>query len=274
MREPSLVIPVTASIDDDAWCTPTVTTCPWCGGITDRRCCAPRWNASAGGPTGSRAGTSWRFPPSPSWEVRVAYSAWQRWTNGEIAASPALPIPNTYFPRTRSDESPALADSRPVLIGETRAHSELARLMVDRNFVLRWALRRRDDVGFRVTERELPTYPPGTIPRSAGRSGRLGGGSRAGPVLGQPAGSNTQVELAVHRLECSRRCGGGQLARDGATRRVWGTYGVRRQWAASLSGSYRSRRPSRPRGMAAPGWWNNAAPRHQQVRAQRCVCVV
>ena len=37
--------------------------------------------------------------------------------------------------------------------------------MVDRNFVLRWALRRRDDVGFRVTERELPTCRRGRRPR-------------------------------------------------------------------------------------------------------------
>ena len=43
------------------------------------------------------------------------------------------------FPCARSDESPALADSRPVLIWETRAQGEPARLMVDRNFVLRWA---------------------------------------------------------------------------------------------------------------------------------------
>jgi hypothetical protein len=39
MRESSVVIPVTASWTTTVWCTARVTTCPWCGGITDRRCC-------------------------------------------------------------------------------------------------------------------------------------------------------------------------------------------------------------------------------------------
>jgi hypothetical protein len=59
----------------------------WCGGITDRCYCGLRGNASAGGLTGSRAGTSWRFPPRLSWEVRAHYSAWQRQTSGAIATS-------------------------------------------------------------------------------------------------------------------------------------------------------------------------------------------
>ena len=36
-------------------------TCPWCGGITDRRYCALRWKALAGERTGSLAGISWPF---------------------------------------------------------------------------------------------------------------------------------------------------------------------------------------------------------------------
>ncbi len=64
-------------------------TCLWSGGITARRCYALRCNASAGGRTGSPAGTCWRSPPRLSWGVRAAYSAWQRQTNGETAAASA-----------------------------------------------------------------------------------------------------------------------------------------------------------------------------------------
>ena len=37
MREPSEVIPVTASVDDDGLVHIEMRTCPWCGGTTDRR---------------------------------------------------------------------------------------------------------------------------------------------------------------------------------------------------------------------------------------------
>ena len=60
MREPAVVIPVTASVDDDGLCTSRAMTSLWCGGITARRCYALRCNASAGGRCGSRAGTSLR----------------------------------------------------------------------------------------------------------------------------------------------------------------------------------------------------------------------
>ena len=41
-----------------------------------------------------------------------------------------------------------------------------------------------------------------------------------------------------------------------------------------LNGSFRSRRPSRPRGKAARGWRNSAAPRRRPVRARLCGCAV
>ena len=207
MREPSAVIPVTAVVDDDGlvhiegddlflvrWNhRPALVRAALqrFGGRADWK---PRWNLLAV-PTEAFMGSA-RSVFSLAVPGKKSECSVTRTTNPDHLL-PGVPSPTNL---------PPLRIARPVLIGETRAQGEPARLTVDRNFVLRWALRRRDDVGFRVTERELPTYPPGTIPRSAGRSGGLGGGPRAGPALGQPAGSNTQVELAVHRLECSRRC--------------------------------------------------------------------
>jgi hypothetical protein len=101
MREPSAVIPVTASIDDDGLVHiegDDLSLVRWnhrpallraalerFGGRADWK---PRWYLLAV-PTESFMGSA-----------RSVFSL-QRWTNGEIAASPALPTPSTCFPAGR-----------------------------------------------------------------------------------------------------------------------------------------------------------------------------
>ena len=60
MREPSVVIPVTAVVDDDGLVhIEGYDLSLGCGGIIARRCYVRRWIASAGWRIGNHAGTSW-----------------------------------------------------------------------------------------------------------------------------------------------------------------------------------------------------------------------
>ena len=75
MREPSVVIPVTAVVDYcTGSCTSKAMTYLWCGGIIARRYCVRRWIASTGGRTGNHAGTSSPSRRKPSWAVREVCS--------------------------------------------------------------------------------------------------------------------------------------------------------------------------------------------------------
>jgi hypothetical protein len=126
MRKPSAVIPVTASVDDDGLVHidgDDLSLVRWnhrpalvraalqrFGGRADWK---PRWYLLAV-PTESFMGSARSVfslvAPDERRDCRVT-----RTTN-----------PEHLFPRARSDESPALADSRPVCVGETRAQGEPA----------------------------------------------------------------------------------------------------------------------------------------------------
>jgi len=88
MREPSVVIPVTAVVDDDGLVHvegDDLSLVRWNHRPALLRDALQRFGALAGGRTGNPAGTCWRSPPRLSWGVRAAYSAWRRSAKGANA---------------------------------------------------------------------------------------------------------------------------------------------------------------------------------------------
>ena len=111
-------------------CASRATTCLWCGGITDRRCCAVRCTDSPEWRIGNGYGIPWRCRRSPSSAVAERVRLGEGGPKARVLRLLLYQLGSPGSQPTVSDEYPAPADRSPVCGWKRSAEWRSARITI------------------------------------------------------------------------------------------------------------------------------------------------